>query len=54
MALSVGKALIVDSRSGLVAYLEVPLLSDVFRILKGLAFNNDYRCQCLPVSQYSR
>jgi len=33
----VGKALIVDSQSAVVAYLKVPLLSDIFGILKGLA-----------------
>jgi len=32
-----GKALIVDSQSAVVAYLKVPLLSDIFGILKGLA-----------------
>ena len=33
----VGKVLIVDSQSAVVAYLKVPLLSDIFGILKGLA-----------------
>ena len=32
-----GKALIVNSQSVVVAYLKVPLLSDSFGILKGLA-----------------